>query len=102
MTELNLTEGQCFQKEEKIYKIIEIQDHILTNIRFIDIDLKEHSMIQQDFIIEFSDTLLIESDYFDQKTTEHNENKIKENSENYEFILEIRKKFQQFLPHCVV
>jgi hypothetical protein len=102
MTELNLTESQCFQKEEKIYKIIEIQDHILTNIRFVDIDLKEYSMIQQDFIIEFADVTLIESNYFDQKATENNENKIKENAENYEVILEIRKKFQQFLPHCVV
>ena len=102
MTELQLTESQCFQKGEKIYKIIKIQDHILTNIKFIDIDLKEIDMIQQDFIVEFGDSLPIESNYFDQKAIDHNENKITMNLGNINLIQDIKARFQQFLPHRVV
>lgn len=102
MNETVLEKNSCFEKEQKIYKIIEIQDHILTNIKFIDIDLKETDMIQQDFLVEFSDAAYITLDYFDQKAIEHNENKIRENLGNIKLIEEIKEKFQQFLPHRVV
>ncbi len=92
----------CFEKNEKLYKIVEIGDTITENISFIDIELEENSMIQQDFIIEFSDAIFIESNYFDQKAIEYNENKIKMNLENKSLIQDIKEKFQQFLPHRVV
>lgn len=102
VNETLLEVNSCFEKEKKIYKIVEIQGHLLTNIKFIDIDLKEIDMIQQDFIVEFGDAVYIESDYFDQVATEYNENKIKVNLGNINLIQDIKARFQKFLPHRVV
>lgn len=101
MTELNLTEGQCFQKEEKIYKIIEIESDLLKKINFIDIELKEHSIIQQDFIVKFGDSLPIESNYFDQKVIKYNENKITKNINNQEIVEEIKIQIQKYFPDLI-
>lgn len=102
MTELQLTESQCFQKEEKIYKIIEVQKRVLTIIKFIDIDLIEKDLEKEDFLKEFSDSTLLEESYFDQLATDHNENEIRMNLENTKLIEEIKSRFKKFLPHRMV
>jgi hypothetical protein len=97
-----LEKNQCFQRAEKIYKISEIDENLLTIIKFIDIDLIEKDLEKEDFLKEFSDAILLEESYFNQLAITHNENKIRENVENYEFIQQIRKKFQQFFSDSIV